>query len=284
MIKQKTTFLVLLCFSLNAYSYEIKRVKIPSDNIDKKLYATVVVPDSYSKGDKNYSTVYLLHGWSGNDKNWTDKTQVATLADDYQLILVMPDGDYDKWYINSPILAKSNYEKYISRDVTSYIDKNFRTISSKDGRAITGLSMGGFGALNIVLNYQDTFGAAGSMSGGLDPRDYPKNWGLEKVFGDPVSNVKFWNEKAIINNAHQFINLNIPIFIECGVDDFFIEPNRKLHQRLLDLRIQHTYQEGPGGHTWDYWANAVKYQLLFMKNALEREQEKNRVLLQSPQR
>lgn len=275
-IKQNTTLAFLFCLSFNAYSYDIKRVEIPSDNIDKKLHATVVVPDSYREGNKNYSTVYLLHGWSGNDKDWTNKTQVAALADDYQLILVMPDGDYDKWYINSPVLAKSNYEKYIGSDVPSYIDKNFRTIAAKDGRAITGLSMGGFGALNVVLNYPDTFGAAGSMSGGVDPRDYAKNWGLEKVFGDAVSNAKFWNEKAIINNAHQFINLNIPIFIECGVDDFFIEPNRELHQRLLDLRIKHTYQEGPGGHTWDYWGNAIKYQLLFMKNALEKEQANKR--------
>lgn len=274
--KQNIALAFLFCVSFNSYSYDIKRVEIASDNIDKKLHATVVVPDSYSQGDKHYSTVYLLHGWSGDDKDWTKKSQVATLADDYQLIIVMPDGDYDKWYIDSPVLAKSNYEKYIGSDVPSYIDKNFRTIAAKDGRAITGLSMGGFGALNIVLNYPDTFGAAGSMSGGVDPRDYPKNWGLKKVFGDPVSNAKFWNEKAIINNSHQFISLNIPIFIECGVDDFFIEPNRKLHQRLLDLRVNHTYQEGPGGHTWDYWNNAVKYQLLFMKNALEKEQAKNK--------
>ncbi len=276
MKKQNIVLTCLFCFSFNAYSYEIQRVEISSDSIDKKLHATVVLPDSYQKGEQKYSTVYLLHGWSGNDQNWTEKTQVATLADDYQMILVMPDGDYDKWYIDSPVLAKSNYEKYIGSDVPAFIDSKFRTIASKDGRAITGLSMGGFGALNIVLNYPENFGAAGSMSGGVDPRDYPNNWGLKKVFGDPGSNANFWNEKAIINNAHQLINLNIPIFIACGVDDFFIEPNRKLHQRLLDLRVKHTYQESPGGHSWDYWNDAVKYQLLFMKNALENEQAANK--------
>ncbi|PVZ83761.1 XynC protein [Serratia sp. S1B] len=265
---------LIIFFVFKTYAYEVKRVEIESDNINKKLYATIILPDSYNNSERHYSTIYLLHGWGGNDKSWTDKTNVSTLADTYQMIIVMPDGDYDKWYINSPVIYKSNYEKYIGNDVPTFIDNNFRTIASQSGRAITGLSMGGFGALNVALNYPKTFGAVGSMSGGVDPRDYPKNWGLEKVFGDAISNAKFWDDKAIINNAHQFISLNIPIYIDCGVNDFFIEPNRKLHKRLLELNINHNYLESPGGHSWDYWDNAVKYQLLFMKNVLEKEQAK----------
>ncbi|HBR2683771.1 TPA: hypothetical protein MYK01_002610 [Klebsiella variicola subsp. variicola] len=273
MIVRKVALILLFFLSFKTCAYEIKRMEINSNNIDKKSYATIVLPDSYSKSNQRYSTIYLLHGWSGNDKDWTENSDVSVLADNYQVIIVMPDGNYDGWYINSPILSKSDYEKYIGNDVVSFMDKNFKTIPFKYGRAITGLSMGGFGALNIALNYPQKFGAVGSMSGGVDPRDYPKNWGLEKVFGDPITNSKFWDDKAIINNAYQFINMGVYIFIDCGVGDFFIEPNRRLHQRLLELRINHTYLESPGGHSWGYWDNAVKYQLLFMKNSLEEMQK-----------
>lgn len=141
-MKTNIAIAFLYCISFHSYGYDIQRVEIVSENIDKKLHATIVLPDSYNKEDKKYSAVYLLHGWSGNDKNWTENSQVAILADEYQLIIVMPDGDYDKWYINSPVLSRSNYEKYIGVDVPSFIDKHFKTISAKNGRAITGLSMG----------------------------------------------------------------------------------------------------------------------------------------------
>lgn len=269
---QNYTFFLPLFITFQTIAYEIKRVEIKSESIGKALHATIVLPDSYATEKSRYSTIYLLHGWSGNDKDWTENTDVATLSDRYQVIIVMPDGDYDKWYINSPVLPKSNFENYISHDIPVFVDNNFRTIASKNGRAITGLSMGGFGALNVVLNSPQTFGAVGSMSGGVDPRDYYKNWGLEKVFGDKSVYVKFWDDKAIINNAHQFINLNIPVLIDCGVDDFFIEPNRRLHERLLELNINHSYIENPGGHSWSYWSNAIEYHFLFLKNALVKQQ------------
>ena len=141
----------------------------------------------------------------------------------------------------------------------------------RSGRAITGLSMGGFGALNIAVNNPATFGAAGSLSGGVDPRDFAKNWGLEAVFGDRVRNADYWNEKAIVSNVHRFIFSGIDLAIDCGVDDFFIDSNRALHQRLLDLRIAHDYSERPGGHTWEYWDNAIRYQALFFADGFARK-------------
>jgi S-formylglutathione hydrolase FrmB len=154
----------------------------------------------------------------------------------------------------------------VGKEVVETIDHMFRTVAKKEGRAITGLSMGGFGALNIAVNDQGTFGAAGSISGGVDPRAFPKNWGLEAVFGDHVKNADFWNDKAIINNAHRFLFSGIDLTIDCGNDDFFIESNRALHQRLVDLKVPHDYSERPGGHNWEYWSNAIKYQMLFFSD------------------
>ncbi|CAL8479378.1 putative tributyrin esterase (plasmid) [Caballeronia sp. S22] len=201
--------------------------------------------------------------------DWTANTDIGRLADEYGLILVMPDGGYNSWYIDSPVIAKSKFETYIGKEVVSYIDSHYRTVTSKGGRAITGLSMGGFGALNIAINNASTFGSAGSISGAVDPRSFWENWGLEGTFGDHLANANFWNEKAIINNADRFAENGINLTIDCGVDDFFVGSNRTLHQRLLVLNVPHDYTERPGGHTWAYWRNAIRYQVLFFSIKFE---------------
>lgn len=266
--------LVALLLSGQAWAFEKIRIQVPSVALGKKSSATVVLPDVYARSARRFPTVYVLHGWSGNDTSWTDKSAIAVLSDRYGVILVMPDGDFDKWYIDSPVIAGSRYESYVGRELVSHIDRNYRTFARKEARAITGLSMGGFGALNVALNNQGTFGAAGSLSGGVDPRGFSGNWGLDAVFGDHVKNERFWNDRAIVTNAHRFIFSGIDLAIDCGVDDFFIDSNRALHQRLMELKVPHDYTERPGGHTWEYWDNAIQYQVLFFSNRFKKLERK----------
>lgn len=255
-----------------AWAHETIRLPIPSPSMKKAPNATVILPDAYREGDKRFPTVYLLHGWSGNDTDWASKSSVGELADAYGLIIVMPDGGYDKWYVDSPVSPGDKYETYVGQEVVAFVDQRFRTLPEKNARAITGLSMGGFGALHIALNHAATFGAAGSISGGVDPREFPKNWNIAGAFGDPVRNAGYWDNQAIINNAQGFIDGGIALAIDCGVDDFFVPSNRKLHQRLLELKVSHDYSERPGGHTWDYWSNAIKYQILFFSTKFKEKQ------------
>jgi S-formylglutathione hydrolase FrmB len=255
-----------------AKAFETIRLPIPSPAMQKAPDGTVILPDGYRKTESRFPTIYLLHGWAGNDTDWASKTTVGQLADAYGLIIVMPDGGHDKWYVDSPVKPDDKYETYVGEEVVAFIDGRFRTVAKKDARAITGLSMGGFGALHIALTHAGTFGAAGSISGGVDPRAFPKNWNIAGAFGDPVANAGFWNEQAIINNAQRFIDGRIDLAIDCGVDDFFAPTNRALHQRLLELKVAHDYTERPGGHTWDYWANAIKYQVLYFSTKFQDKQ------------
>ncbi|MDB5936822.1 MAG: esterase family protein [Massilia sp.] len=246
-----------------AWAFETVGLSIPSPSMHKAPHATVILPDAYAQGAKRFPTIYLLHGHSGNDADWAAKSNVGALADAYQLIIVMPDGGYDKWYVDSPVSPADKYATYIGEEVVTFIDQRFRTVANRDARAITGLSMGGFGALHIAVNHAATFGAAGSISGGVDPRPFPKNWNLAAALGDPVRNAGYWNGLAIINNVKRFADGGIDVAIDCGVDDFFAPTNRALHQRMLELKVAHDYTERPGGHTWAYWANAVQYQVLY---------------------
>src|SRR5262249_36509943 len=126
---------------------------------------------------------------------------------------------------------------------------------------------GGFGALHIALDLPDQFGAAGSISGAVDPRGSQGEPGIEQVFGDPSRDAGFWNSEAIVENARVFGNAHIALTIDCGVNDSLVQSNPTLHERLVELGVPHDYTERPGGHTWKYWANAVQYQVLFFAGA-----------------
>ncbi|WP_144113377.1 alpha/beta hydrolase [Paraburkholderia sp. BCC1886] len=255
-----------------AWAYQTSVVTIPSEAMHRSLDATVVVPDQYARdaSTARFPVVYLLHGSGGDYTDWTANSSIGKLADRYHVILVMPDGGHESWYIDSPFDPRSRYETYVGSEVVSYIDAHFRTVATRDARAITGLSMGGFGALHIALDRPDEFGAAGSISGAVDPRGSEDEPGIADVFGDPARHADFWNNETIVANARTFGSAHIALTIDCGVNDSLVESNRTLHEKLVELGVPHDYAERPGGHTWTYWANAVQYQVLFFAGAFRR--------------
>ena len=270
---------VALMATFNTSAFTIETVHIAAPETGIKHQANIVLPDGYTT-KKNYPVVYLLHGWSGNYEDWAKNTEVESLADRYNMIIVMPDGNYDSWYVDSKTKIKSNYATYIAKDVVNFVDDNYSTITSSEGRGITGLSMGGFGAMSIGLNNLDTFGAIGSMSGGMDITPFSANWGIPEVLGQYSDNKALWEDKAIINNLHKLATYNskwvnnakrIPIAFEVGVDDFFFGVNRELHEEMIRLNIKHDYTEREGAHNWDYWNNAISYQMQFFSDALHKD-------------
>jgi S-formylglutathione hydrolase FrmB len=182
-----------------------------------------------------------------------------------QLIIVCPDGGYSSWYFDSPIDPAFRYDTYISNEVVKYIDAHYRTIPNRSHRAIAGLSMGGHGALYLALRHPDTFGSAGSMSGGVDLRPFPGEWDIARRIGDASKYNANWQNRSVVNMIGHFQSQPLAIMIDCGTDDFFYQVNQQLHQKMLELKIPHDYIERPGKHSWEYWGNAIEYQLLFFK-------------------
>ncbi|MCG5072682.1 alpha/beta hydrolase [Paraburkholderia tagetis] len=262
-----------LCVSIPGWAFQTRVVSIPSAAMHRAFGATVVLPDDYarSSGATRYPVIYVLHGSGGNHADWTSNTRIGKLADRYHVMLVMPDGGRESWYIDSPFDPASRYETYVGTEVVSYIDAHFRTLASRERRAITGLSMGGFGALRIALDHQETFGAAGSISGAVDPRNCDDEPGIERVFGDPARHADFWTRNAIVEGASSFEHAHIALTIDCGVSDYFVQSNRVLHDKLIALGVPHDYVERPGGHTWSYWSNAIRYQVLFFATAFRHD-------------
>ncbi|WP_027797525.1 alpha/beta hydrolase [Paraburkholderia acidipaludis] len=261
-----------LLIASHASAFQSSVVSIPSAAMQQTHGATIVLPDDYARdgGKQRYPVIYLLHGSGGDHTDWAANSRVSELADRYHVILVMPDGGPESWYIDSPFDPRSRYETYVGHEVVAWVDAHLRTIAAKEGRAITGLSMGGFGALHIALDRRDTFGAAGSISGAVDPRACEDEPGIDRVFGDPARHAEFWSRNAIVENTNEFRRAHIDLTIDCGVDDHFVNSNRVLHERLVALGVPHDYAERPGGHTWAYWSNAIRYQVLFFATTFRR--------------
>ena len=229
----------------------------------KDIKAVVIKPAGYETG-KRFPVVYLLHGYSDNYRGWIEKVPVIKEdADRYNVLIVCPDGGYSSWYWNSPVDPAFQYETYVAEELVAIIDRQFKTIPTAAGRAITGLSMGGHGALYLALKHPDVFGAAGSMSGGVDIRPFPNNWDMAKRLGTYAENKTRWEEHTVINLLHLAQPGKPAMMIDCGTEDFFYAVNEKLHQELLYRNIPHEYVTRPGVHNWEYWNKAVRYQLLY---------------------
>lgn len=253
---------LLLCI-VSLCAQQVDTVTIHS-KMGHDLKNVVILPKSYAEGNTRYPVVYLLHGCGGNYASWiTIKPELPQLASQYNLIIVCPDGLINSWYWNSPLNKDMQFEDYISDEVIRYTDSHYRTIADRSARAISGLSMGGHGAMWNAIRHRNVFGAVGSTSGGLDIRPFPTNWKMQNQLGEFASNKKRWDEHTVINLIPSLKDGDLAIIIDCGVDDFFLEVNRRAHQSLLDHNIKHDYIERPGAHNNAYWNNSIDYQLLF---------------------
>jgi S-formylglutathione hydrolase FrmB len=268
---KKFIFILCLFVAQHLFAGTVDSVSIYSNSMRKNIKCVVIKPDSYAKKENTFPTVYLLHGHGGSYKNWI--TRVPDLkkhADEYQLLIVCPDGAYNSWYFDSPADTTKDFETFIASEVPTFVEKNYRTIKDRKARAITGLSMGGHGGLFLGFRHADFFGACGSMSGALlieyisDPK-----YGIDKLLGD-TTNKQLYRDYSIMGQMEKYPKDSVAIIMDCGTEDFIIEMSRVAHQKMLSLKIPHDYIERPGKHDWNYWNTAVEFQLLFFRNYFDK--------------
>jgi putative tributyrin esterase len=245
-----------------------------SSLIQKEVRYRIIVPEKYESMKLRYPVLYLLHGLFGSFENWTELTRLREYASGYKLIIVMPEGG-DNWYTDIGI--GEEHESYLIRELLPSVDKRFRTISSRGGRAIAGNSMGGYGAFKIALKYPEMFTFAASFSGAFDAPALSEsspggNWGdigpsLTRVFGRQRSRIRTENDlKYLAAKASR----PLPNFyFDCGFEDEFIMVNRNLAKAFSDLGIQREYHEFAGGHDWPYWDTRIEYLLCAVSQKLD---------------
>ena len=261
----------------------VDTIDVQSKAMKKNLKAAVVLPAKYKNSTNNFPVLYLLHGGQGSFRDWLTKTPdrllLHRLADQYNIIIVTPEGNTTSYYFDSPLQKESQFETFISKEVIETIESRYRVIKNKKGRVIAGLSMGGHGAMFIAARHPELYAAAGSMSGVMNintktwkvPEDFARlrAENFAKLLGPPKDTLNPYMDYTIVGMTDKLKSNDIKLIFDVGVDDFLIEPNRDLHRRLLANGTPHDYIERPGGHEWAYWENALPYQVLFFSKVLQ---------------
>ena len=264
MNKILTIVLSMIVF-ISAQAAEVDTITVFSKSMNKEIAVSVIRP-SEIVDDTELPTVYLLHGYGDNNlRGYLSLTDVADYADENDLFIVIPDGD-TSWYFDSPIDPTYKYETFITKELIDYIDNNYHTITNRNGRAISGLSMGGHGALYLAMRHQDIFGAAGSMSGGVDFTPFPEKWDIKKRLGSIDKYPDNWQKNTVIAQLDKVKPNALAIIIDCGTEDFFYQVNQNLHNEMTKRSIPHEYTTRPGKHNWDYWRRSLRDHILFFND------------------
>lgn len=243
-----------------------------SDVIGKQTAAQVLLP---STGKPPFATFYLLHGLSDDSTTWLRNTRIEHYARELPIIVVMPDG-YRSFY-TKPVEGP-DFAQHIGEELPAFIERNFQAKATCAGRAIGGLSMGGYGALRVGLGYADRFCSVNSHSGAVAWGNFDQKTGadgaeslrgrgeeflreIRRIFGEDSRGSD--NDLGVLAKRAKARG-NLPgLLIDCGTEDFLIEDNRAFHADLEAARVPHVYREFPGAHTWDYWDLHVREALSF---------------------
>jgi len=227
---------------------------------------TVLLPVGYAtQRPRRYPVLYLLHGKTGDHTDWTKRAPLREAVGATPLIVVMPDGD-DGWYIDWAD-GLHGYEGQIVRDLIPHVDGTYRTLAVREGRAVAGLSMGGYGALKLALKHPDLFVCAASHSGAMRfPREAWDDG--QKVFGPGPGDERRRAENDVFELALALRRTRAgwpgpALYLDCGTEDFLYESNARLRAFLREIGVPYEYHEGPGAHTWEYWTARLPDQLRF---------------------
>ena len=166
--------LLLTCGALErvlAQSPTVQTVAFESSAVGYAMKYNILLPANYAAGETHYPVMYLLHGAGSNYTEWPIEKELLDYAQDYpDLLIVMVDAG-NSWYANwaAPTDGQPHqWETYMVEEVVGHVELHFRTLATREGRAIAGFSMGGYGAMMLGLRNPDVFGFIGSLAGQLD--------------------------------------------------------------------------------------------------------------------
>jgi S-formylglutathione hydrolase FrmB len=230
-------------------------VSVPSASLGREQVATILLPASYRTSQQRYPVMYLLHGGGQDHTAFAARDWFRALSSRDMIVVTPSVGD--SWYVNSVADANAKYEDFVVKDLIEYVDGRYRTVASRDGRAIAGVSMGAWGAMMLGLKHHQLFGAVGALSApfGISRQD-PKmdmTSRTQQRFGAPETPERRERDPGTLASTIPVESVPL-LYLACGNQDIFVADNRRFVERLTARKIPYEYRElSPFGHSWEVW-------------------------------
>jgi putative tributyrin esterase len=234
----------------------MRDVSFRSAALDRDMQYRVVIPSVIAK-DRKLPVVYLLHGGGGGFRDWSNYSDIAQFAEQ-GLILVMPEGD-SSYFTNAADRPEDRYEDYIVTDLIADAENKFPAITGRAGRAIAGVSMGGFGAVKLALRHPDLFVFAGGISPALDVPSRPfsikrlEQWRRFRAIFGPWDGVTQRENDPFVLVRSVDPTVAPYFFLSCGEQDGLLTSSREFTALLAKRDFRHEFHISPGGHNWTQW-------------------------------
>ncbi|WP_437919701.1 alpha/beta hydrolase [Sphingobacterium sp. LRF_L2] len=272
----KTIFIIIglltTCLSLRPQEKWI----LKSDYLTEPDTVLIFKPDYYSRNQK-FPLVYLFHGYSENYNQWSHTIDLQKLSNQYGFIIVTPDG-FTSYYINSPINKGSQYEDFFFKELVPKVHQSFGI--NEENIFISGLSMGGYGALRYFILKSDYFNTAGSTSGALEI-DYPnfqkvsqRFWRTDRMTNDLIKNLgnpktENWNNYSISTLLKQNPCFKKAFIFDCGKEDILYSNSENLKMLTDKLEIPITFISQPGDHNTEYWKKSIEHHFIYFQQRIK---------------
>jgi len=281
-LKIKLTMVLLACLFINFSAHASGRAEchaIQSQIMHQQVAYCVFLPPSYDKDKtRRYPVLYFLHGLGSDEQmlldsgawNLTEDLWEQGKMGDY--LIVTPAGD-TSFFINSHD-GRRRYEDFFVQEFLPYIENHYRIRAGRAARGISGISMGGYGALHLAFRHPELFGSVSAHSAALIEKlpavssaGVQQNGVLRilgRVFGSPPDRV-FWDHNSPLTLARSSRLTGLHIYFDCGSeDDYGFEAGSDaLHKILVARRVPHEFHIYPGGHDWNYFAEHLPASLQF---------------------
>ena len=254
-----------------------------SSLLNQAVKFSIYLPPDYYVSNRRYPVVYLLHGLGDNETGWVQFGEADRIADEGiktgelpPMIIVMPNAGVT-WYVND-YQNKVRYEDMFVQELIPHIDSSFRTRTQRDYRAISGLSMGGFGSLTLAMHHPDLFSSCAALSAAVRTDetfasipDERYNTVYAPIFSGPAKGqdrlTLAWKRNSpltLARSAPESDLTKVRWYLDCGDDDALTVGNAMLHISLLERKIPHEYRARDGAHNWTYWRTGLPDVLKFI--------------------
>ena len=275
-------------------------VQVTAATLQQPVDVRILLPADYFAAARRYPVLYLFHGTSGRASDWVTLGEAEETTADLPLIVVMPDcgfdGDGGGWFadwFNAGAFGPPMWETFHIAQLLPWIDANLRTVATDTGRAVAGLSQGGFGSLSYAARHPDLFTSVAAFSGACEIDRDPEaidiataiirfttqvlsgNADPDAIFGPRATESLNWRAHDPATLVTNLRGLDIELWTGDGtqgpldpgppttaadpIELFVFGATRLFDGHLADAGIDHAYNYyGGGTHTWPYWARDLR--------------------------